>query len=242
MAQRKSKVGIKVVYSASRNLYPYMLPSITSLLEHNKVDKIYLLIEDDEMPYEIPKECECINVSGQEWFKPGSANYRTSFTYLAMIRGCYASLLPEEDRIIQLDVDTIVNGDLSPLWKMDLDGKYLAACEETRSAYRPYGPDYYNIGVAVFNLTEIRKDGKEEEVINLLNAELLPFVDQDAWNRVAAGKIADLDSKYNQCFVTEPVADPVVIHFAGYSGWWIPQNIPGREYLDKYRHLFKEEK
>jgi len=36
-----------------------------SLLIHSNVDKIYFLIEDDEFPYELPPEVECINVSGQ---------------------------------------------------------------------------------------------------------------------------------------------------------------------------------
>ena len=37
---------MKVIYTASRNLYPYLYPSIISLLVHNDVERIYLLLED----------------------------------------------------------------------------------------------------------------------------------------------------------------------------------------------------
>lgn len=51
------------VYTGTRNIYQNMLPSIKSLLIHSDVDKIYLLIEDDIFPYELPPEVECINIS-----------------------------------------------------------------------------------------------------------------------------------------------------------------------------------
>jgi hypothetical protein len=42
-----------------------MIPSMKSLLIHSDVEKIYFLIEDDEFPYELPPEVECINVKNQ---------------------------------------------------------------------------------------------------------------------------------------------------------------------------------
>lgn len=51
------------IYSGTRNIYEKMLPSMKSLLMHSNVEKIYFLIEDDEFPYELPPEVECINVS-----------------------------------------------------------------------------------------------------------------------------------------------------------------------------------
>ena len=51
------------VYCGTRNVYQDMIPSMKSLLIHSDVDKIYFLIEDDEFPYPLPPEVECINVS-----------------------------------------------------------------------------------------------------------------------------------------------------------------------------------
>ena len=51
------------VYGGTRNVYRNMLAPMKSLLMNSDVDKIYFLIEDDEFPYPLPKEVECINVS-----------------------------------------------------------------------------------------------------------------------------------------------------------------------------------
>ena len=51
------------VYSGTRNIYKRMLTSAKSLLIHSNVEKIYFLIEDDDFPYQLPTEIECINIS-----------------------------------------------------------------------------------------------------------------------------------------------------------------------------------
>ena len=85
-----------VVYSGTRNLYECMLPSITSLLEHNTPRTIYILIEDDTFPYELPEVCETINVSAlkDKYFLPNGPNMNSPFTYMAMMRIAYADLFP----------------------------------------------------------------------------------------------------------------------------------------------------
>ena len=93
---------MKVVYTGSRNLYPYMKATIQSLLDYNKVERIYLLIADDEFPLELPKGCKytIINVSDQKYFSEYGINYTSPFTYFCLLRVCLADLLPDEDKII----------------------------------------------------------------------------------------------------------------------------------------------
>ena len=91
-----------VVYSGTRNLYECMLPSITSLLEHNNPEKVYILIEDDTFPYPLPEVCETINVSAlKNRFNPLSPNMSSVFTYMAMIRIMYVDIFPQYDKVIQ---------------------------------------------------------------------------------------------------------------------------------------------
>lgn len=232
------KKKMRVVYAASRNLYPYLLPTITSLLDHNNVGKIYLMIEDDELPYAIPKCCEIVNVSGQKYFPKDGPNMRSQFTYLAMLRVCYASLFANEDRLIQLDVDTIVNDDLSILWNMDLTDKWFAAVPEHKGTFKPYGDTYYNMGVAVFNLAQIRQDNIEKTLVEFLNTEAVPYIDQDAWNKYGTEKSVDLPVFYNECIPTGFTNNPIVVHFAGYNAWWLPMVMPGSEYKEPYKDLY----
>ena len=112
------------VYAGTRNIYSDMLPAAKSLLIHSDVDKIYFLIEDDEFPYELPPEIECIDVSNQTYFDPNGPNYKSKCTYMVLIRAALSKVFPQYDTILSLDVDTIVNENINDIWNYNLDGYY----------------------------------------------------------------------------------------------------------------------
>ena len=219
------------VYSASRNLYPYLKPAILSLLEHNECEVI-LLVEDDDIGYELPDCCRCINVreSGQELFR-NSPNFGTAFTYLAMIRAAYSKWI-DADRIIQLDVDTIVCDSLEEIWNVDMTDAHYAAVPEYKGRFKPYGEKYYNVGVAVFNLKLIRETGMDSKLVNFLNTNRVPYIDQDAYNALC--KATDLPVRFNECFVTGYTDNPAVVHYAGIRNWWRDKGGFRHEYYEKY--------
>ena len=208
-------------YTGTKNLYESMIPAVKSLIMHSDVNKIYLLIEDDEFPYEMPEEIvECINVKDQRFFRPNGPNMSSGFTYMAMMRATYCKLFPNLDRILSLDVDTIVVDDISDLWDLKLGppmrGYYFAAAREPGRSKE--GKVYTNIGVALYNLEYLRLF-KGQEVIDLLNERKLPFVEQDAFNMRCQGRILLMDSAYNSTIFTDPTNDPKIIHFAGQKHW-----------------------
>ena len=89
-----------VAYAGTRNLYEQIVWAMKSLLYHTKVDRIWLLIEDDEFPYELPECVTTINVREyvEQMFPPGSKNADTHFTKMVLARACYCELLPNVDR------------------------------------------------------------------------------------------------------------------------------------------------
>ena len=225
---------MNVCYSLTRNLYPYLKGAIRSLLDHNSDVKIYVLAEDDELPFEIPCEHRTINMSGQEYFLADTQNTRSPFTYMAMLRVATPELIPE-DRVIQLDIDTIVCDRLEPIWNLDLNGKWLAWCPEHLGVYKPFGEKYYNFGVAVLNLAQMRKDNATEFMVRELNRFYYRFLDQDVMNRFAVpDKTVDLDVRYNECFCCGQTDNPAIVHFAGYPDWYKNPEIPRYEYRARY--------
>jgi lipopolysaccharide biosynthesis glycosyltransferase len=104
-----------------------MIPAIKSLLINSDVDKIYLLIEDDVFPFDLPSNVETINVSNQKYFRPNGPNMNSHYTYLAMMRAALAKVFPDLDTILSLDVDTIVNQDISDVWNLPIENYYFAA-------------------------------------------------------------------------------------------------------------------
>ena len=75
-------------YSGNRKVYPAIAASLYSLLEHNEVEKVYLVIEDDAFPYRHPGCAEIVNASGQEYFSKDGPNYADHFPALRMTSIC----------------------------------------------------------------------------------------------------------------------------------------------------------
>ena len=181
---------------------------------HSNVEKIYFLIEDDQYPYELPEEIECMNVSGQTYFPSDGPNFNNVCTYMVLIRAAYSKIFPELDRILSIDMDTVVNENISDLWDLDLTDYYLAAVEEQELSQKE--GSYINMGVAMLNLKKIREDKKDDELINALNNYWYRYKEQDCFNEIFHGNILILPSDYNACIQAAPPKHEKITHFAGH--------------------------
>lgn len=237
----------EAVYSGTRNLYPHMVTAAKSLIANSGVGKVHFLIEDEEFPYDVPDIIETIDVSSQGYFHKNGPNMKTQFTYMALLRVCYAKLLTETDKVLQLDVDTVVVDDIDALWDYDMRDAWFAAVGEPpryvnghRTDYKPWGERYYNVGVAMFNLAQIRKDRIDDLLIHALNTEYLRYIDQDAWDKYGNTRCIDLPTRYNESMVTGYTDDPAIVHYAGYGNGWFESDFrecPRLEHVRKYREM-----
>lgn len=201
------------VYSGSKNLYPDMVTAVKSLLINSDVDIIYLLIEDDEFPFNLPDCVKTINVSNQDFFIENGPNMKSRYSYLAMMRAALCYIFPEIDIILSLDVDTIVDKDISDIWNLPLgDEYYFSASRENHRCYEDVL--YTNMGVTLFNLKKLR-DGKASEVIDILNHSKFSYVEQDVFNCLCQGRILDMPSCYNVNTWTDNTSDERILHYAG---------------------------
>jgi lipopolysaccharide biosynthesis glycosyltransferase len=141
---------------------------------------------------------------------PVSEKYPISIYYRLLL----PQIVPDHIRkIIYLDADLVVKGNIAQLWDLPLDEYYALAvpnlCQRTMAMakhldHEKYGisPDckYFNTGVLVINLEKWRSDHISEQAINFLeaNTDNVIFPDQDALNIVLAGKWKELDPRWNQ--------------------------------------------
>lgn len=213
-----------VVYTATRNYYRYLKTAVHSLLRHNK-PKLYILCEDDEMPY----DATVINVST---LKPKGVNAGTHFSYMSLLRVQLANIIPE-DKVIYIDVDTVVLEDLSPLWETDMTGKWWGAVKEEQTWYNPFGTDYYNNGVSIYNLKQMREDGIVQTFVKEIENVRYPFPDQDVMNNYCVpDKVVSLPVRYNESNCCGMTDNPAIIHYAGVNNWFNNQYVHRHEYLD----------
>lgn len=212
------------VYSGTRNVYPDMETSAKSLLYHNGADEIWFLIEDDEFPGPLPRAVRVRNISGQEYIRRDSPNWKSQFTYAACIRVAYADMFRQYDRILSLDIDTIINGDISGLWKTCLDDVYFAAATEHKRWPSADRSSYYNMGVALMNLKKLRENDFWKRLVDDVNTVRREFIDQDAMIELCAPYTMEIPILYNynpDCLNTRwlPPEDIRIRHYAGEKSW-----------------------
>ena len=206
-----------VVYAGTRNIYGNMVTAVKSLLEHTRVDRVYFLTEDDVFPEWLPEIIEIRNVSGQRWFDPDGVNARARWGYMALMKLALCEVLPEEKRVLWMDVDTIVNRDIGELLDMDLEGKYVGAAEEPIRRKDPFR--YYNTGVMLMDLEKLR-DGTADRLIRLANERRMTFPDQDAVNLLLQTEIKEISPEWNSNRWIVEVEDAAVTHYAADKEYW----------------------
>ncbi len=151
-------------------------------------------------------------------------------------------VLPDADRVLYLDCDTLVCTHLGPLWQLDLKDHGLGAVANvfergweshaTRQGLaRPQ--DYFNSGVLLMNLRIWREQELSQRLLALSGDPTAGLVwpDQDALNRIFAQRWMPLHPRWNcqnslfffpqaaDYFSAEELArarrEPGILHFEG---------------------------
>jgi lipopolysaccharide biosynthesis glycosyltransferase len=118
-------------------------------------------------------------------------------------------LLKDVKKCIYLDSDVVVKSDLSELFRINVDDKYIAGVPAAGYYYPdskvqvkvtelgiPDLDNYVNAGVLIMNLANMRRDNLSEEFYFLLNKNF-GSQDQDILNVACYNKIRKLPFKYN---------------------------------------------
>ncbi|HIK06632.1 MAG TPA: glycosyltransferase family 8 protein [Trichormus sp. M33_DOE_039] len=123
-------------------------------------------------------------------------------------------ILPEQlEKVIYLDCDLVVRGNLEQLWQTDLGDNYVLAAQDTWIPYvsnsngllnyKELGissdSKYFNAGVLVINLKKWRTDDISAKAINYLKqkTEYIRWHDQDVLNPLFVGQWGELDPRWN---------------------------------------------
>ncbi|MEZ8727025.1 glycosyltransferase family 8 protein [Vibrio cyclitrophicus] len=128
------------------------------------------------------------------------------------------------DKIIYLDCDIVVLSNIKNLWETQIKGYSIGAVPELESHIKKslmsrFGLDnYFNSGVLVLNLENIRKSCNFSKSIAFLENNKLDYPDQDALNIIFKGDWFELDSMFN--FMSSTFTEQAdIIHFALAKPW-----------------------
>jgi len=126
-------------------------------------------------------------------------------TTAALLKFWLPKIFDDYDKILYLDGDIIVQGDLTPLWDVDISNKYGAVVKDTlcvlNREYMDYlgikNEFYFNSGVMLLNLAQMRQDNITEKCIDYKMRIKQQFMDQDAFNAVIGHNVEYISYKYN---------------------------------------------
>lgn len=144
----------------------------------------------------------------QEFMKCANESaYCTPYTLLRLL----ADLVPEiPDKLLYLDIDIMVGGDISKLYNIDITDYEYAAVKEKYGCWL-IRPDYINAGMLLLNMRKIKETKLLEKARHLIKHKKMLFADQDAifWSttkKKILPRIYNEQSKFNK-------KDTIICHF-----------------------------
>lgn len=238
---------IPVFYACDDNFFKYTLVSMFSLRENvakSRRFRIHILHAGlSEKARELMKglgrenfEIEFDNVNEYLCSLGKKLPVRESFSGTTYFRMFIADLFPGYDRAIYLDSDTIVEGDVSELYDVELADNLVAAAHEQvmlqTDVYGNYvekclGIDrntYFNAGMLVINCAEFRTRNILSSFVKLLKEyNFVVTQDEDYLNLLCKDRVHWLGQEWNcEIFgnISVPEAEQKLIHYIMSSKPW----------------------
>ena len=166
-----------------------------------------------------------------ENFVPGPGNSRMYYARIGM-----GSMLADVERVIYLESDTLVLGDLSQLWETNCNDSIAMVCRDRKvlrlSEDSPWpltaaevSFPYFNSGVMLVDLEKWRAENVEQQCLDLISKPSGPYRwwDQTILNHVLRGKIGFLPQEWNwQSEEVPPMDEPTprLLHYTtGLKPW-----------------------
>jgi len=263
MCDKKNIVHIAIAFDTLYKIPFYVL--VTSIFRNNSNNKIELhviapdLSNQDE--YLIRKYIKQ-NRSKIFFYKPDSeligkliVPAGTHFTSAIYYRLFFPILIPKAvSKIIYLDADTLVIGDLKDFYNIIISHVPVGAARDNQMHIRDdIGindiDNYFNSGVLLINIKRWHEKKITEKAVNFitLNPNKIPFGDQDALNNVLINQWHKLDQKFNIMNFDIPtlemsefkgfLSDKIIIHYNNYLKPWKVVSDHRLNYLYHYYFL-----
>ena len=225
-----AKEPINIAYTIDNNYVIPTLISIDSIIKNSSYDTKYdfYIVESGLTTYSkylmknhIKKynhKVEFVPVDTDRITK--GVNLYKHLTPIAIARVVIPEILPDVDRVIYLDGDTMVTGDLSDLYYSDLGVKSTGMVNDfienvwlKRFSDFNLENGFYNSGMILMDAKKWREQNLSQRIIDTLHNDLeryqkTQFADQIIISEVLGSSIKTVHPRWNnQCFSTKCVTD-----------------------------------
>lgn len=218
---------VPVVFAADNNYVPMLTTTIESMMRNASTAYFYdVVVVEDGISGENKQQMQSFFSKYPNmilrFFGAGALisgyDLTTSNEHISKetyYRFLVQDVLPYYGKVLYLDSDLIIEGDVSELYKLELgdnllaaahdvdymgnlnmpDGKRMEYTEEVLEMARPY--DYFQAGVLVLNTTEMRELHSVAEWLEIASNPDYIYNDQDILNAHCQGRVKYLGYEWN---------------------------------------------
>ncbi|MCR4953711.1 MAG: glycosyltransferase family 8 protein [Treponema sp.] len=260
----KYKQIIPICFATDDNYIPFLAVAIASLLENaNKKNfyKIYVLTtqlkqENIERILKLRtpnSKIEFISLAKELDKVQGLFHLRDYYSKESYYRIFIPNVFPEYSKVLYLDCDITVTGDISKLYNTEIHGYYVGAVvEEVMLSYDNFGNyvekvcginknNYFNSGVLLINCHRWRKKSIAERFVALLSIYKFRLVqDEDYLNVLCKDNVRMLPLGWNKTAYKNPAfndSDLSLIHWKINWRPWKYKDVLYEEYFWKYAKM-----
>ena len=266
--------SINIVFTTDKEYSPYLKVALKSLILNKDKDSIYNIyilcidlnkkIKQELKQFEQDK-VKINTVALKKSMLKKEGKFKTNLHYVSDVdyfKFFLSEIFKDFDKILYLDSDILVLGDLSSLYNTDIQDKYIAAVRSIDFKKDIYNKRY-NIGVMLCNLSLWRKEGLTKMLIDIKNnSKNDATVTQNTFNALPDDKIKSISPTYNNRIkmtqdnfeeynykknyypyleninnIDELNKKTIIIHFAGFKKPWFNDKIKFAKIWWQYAHL-----
>ena len=251
---------IPVFFAVDNGYIPFLGVALSSLIENtskgNKyaIKVLYTSVTEENKARIKKYEKENISIEFVDLNKQledikeklYTRNYFSNTTYYRLF---IPELYPEYDKAVYIDSDTVCLSDIAELYNTDMGDNLIAAVSDgavqTIKPFQDYVErvvgvadynNYFNAGVIVMNLKELREYKFEEKFIYMLGKIRFEVAqDQDYLNRLCKGRVKILGFEWNRMpIMGNKDGEIKIIHYNLGSKPWYFDDILYQEYFWEY--------
>lgn len=256
---KENKV-IPVFFAVDDGYIPFLAVSLQSLIDNSSKENkyeikiLYTKVTKENMLKikKLEKEnisIEFVNLNNQLKEIKNKLYTRNYFSNTTYFRLFIPELYPQYDKALYLDSDTAILVDVADLYNEDIGTNLVAGIPDgavqTIEVFQEYVEkvvgvanynNYFNAGILLMNLEELRKYKFQEKFLYLLDKIKFEVAqDQDYLNRLCKGRVKLLDDSWNTMPVMGKSDKKIkIVHYnLGFKPWYF-DNVIYQEYFWEY--------